>query len=369
VSNLIYITSRKLPSMEANSVNSLKMCNSFLKLGLSVNIFCDLANFNQSIFKSKYGVSEKLRFNNSRLFPKTSFRMINFTSRLTSDFFLSYNLNRDKRNFIFSRNIFSLLMLKHVRFSLELHKPPNSFFEKIIFRLIGERSNCSKIICISNSLKNIIIKDNPNLPKNKILVCHDGAEKFKGDKLSRKNRKMRVAYAGSLYKGRGLSIIKKMAEKFRNTNFVVIGGEKNEFNYEHANILHIPFVAHSKVSSLLNQCDVLLAPYQKALTIRNQKNSSSHLWMSPLKVFEYMSIGKPIICSNFKVINEVLRDGYNSILVNPSNVVDWLNALQTLKGNEKLMDQLGKNAKGDFEANYTWYKRAERIIKECKISS
>ena len=207
----------------------------------------------------------------------------------------------------------------------------------------------------------------PNLPKNKLLVCHDAAEKFKGDNIPRKNSRMRVAYAGSLYKGRGLGIIKRMAEKFSNTIFIIIGGERDGFNYEHKNILHIPFVAHSRVSSLLNQCDILLAPYQKNLTIRNKKNSSSYLWMSPLKIFEYMSIGKPIICSNFKVITEVLKNGHNSILVDPSNVKDWLNALQNLKEDHKLMDRLGKNAKYDFEANYTWQKRAERIIKECKV--
>ena len=38
--------------------------------------------------------------------------------------------------------------------------------------------------------------------------------------------------------------------------------------------------------------------------------------MSPLKLFEYLASGTPILCSNIKVLREVLKNQYNSILIN-----------------------------------------------------
>lgn len=353
--------------MEANSVNSIKMCNSLMEFGISVKIHCELVSDSIEMLKSKYGFSNDIKFRNNKLLPKTSFKILNFLYRLISDMILSYKLNKDSSDLIFSRNIFSLLLVNKAKFAYELHKPPRTLLEKFTFNLICERSNLAKLICISASLKNIILDKYPDIPKNSFLVCHDGAEIYQSDCNKPHEGNLRVGYAGSLYKGRGIRIIKFLAESLPNIDFVIIGGKKNQFSSDCKNILHIPFVPHSKISPLLCQCDILLAPYQQDLTIRNKENSSSYLWMSPLKIFEYMAIGKPILCSSFKVLKEVLKDGYNCILIDHSDKDKWLKSLKKLIRNESLMDSLGKNAKKDLEENFTWNNRAERIIKACKI--
>mgnify|MGYP000391910871 CR=1 FL=1 len=55
----------------------------------------------------------------------------------------------------------------------------------------------------------------------------------------------------------------------------------------------------------MSMMDVLLMPYQKQVSIGIELVDTSR-WMSPMKMFEYMSSSVPIISSNLPVLREVL---------------------------------------------------------------
>ena len=79
-----------------------------------------------------------------------------------------------------------------------------------------------------------------------------------------------------------------------------------------------------------NSFDILLAPYEKKVSIFGNSKSDTSKFMSPLKIFEYMSHKKPIIASDLPVIREVLNDK-NSILVEPNNIELWIKSLKKLQ--------------------------------------
>jgi glycosyltransferase involved in cell wall biosynthesis len=87
--------------------------------------------------------------------------------------------------------------------------------------------------------------------------------------------------------------------------------------------------------------------------------------MSPLKIFEYMAHGKPIVSSDLPVIREVLRDRVNSVLVSPDNRSDWVKALQRLRENKVFRDQIGLQVKTDFLAKHS-IAHATNILKEIE---
>ena len=101
-------------------------------------------------------------------------------------------------------------------------------------------------------------------------------------------------------------------------------------------------------------------PYQRKLETAN-KGPDTSKYMSPLKMFEYMAIGKPIIASNLDVIKEILVNERNSILVEPDKCSQWCNAIEKLKSDSKLALNLGVDAKDDV-IRFTWSERTKRIL-------
>ena len=71
-------------------------------------------------------------------------------------------------------------------------------------------------------------------------------------------------------------------------------------------------------------------PYQRNVSI-GIKGSNTADWMSPLKLFEYMSSGVPIISSDLPVLREILEDRRNALLVPPKNFDSWDEALKIIR--------------------------------------
>ena len=85
-------------------------------------------------------------------------------------------------------------------------------------------------------------------------------------------------------------------------------------------------------------------------------------WTSPMKLFEYMAAGLPIVASDFPVIREVLCDGENALLVDPADINAWCSRLNLLVENTEHAAKLGLQAKLDLEEKYTWAARAEQVL-------
>ena len=49
--------------------------------------------------------------------------------------------------------------------------------------------------------------------------------------------------------------------------------------------------------------------------------------LSPMKLFEYMSTGVPLISSNLIVLKEILKDNHNCLLAEEQSVEEWNNSI------------------------------------------
>lgn len=84
--------------------------------------------------------------------------------------------------------------------------------------------------------------------------------------------------------------------------------------------------------------------------------------MSPLKIFEYMSSAKPVLCSDLPVLSEVMEHEGNCLLLSPEDSGAWVAALNSLRSNPDYARALGKRAFDSFVNNYTWEQRAQRVL-------
>jgi glycosyltransferase involved in cell wall biosynthesis len=83
--------------------------------------------------------------------------------------------------------------------------------------------------------------------------------------------------------------------------------------------------------------------------------------MSPMKMFEYMAAGRPIISSNLPVLKEVLVEKLNALLVTPDDVSEWVEAANLLQENPELSNRIALSARSDYESEYNWCTRALKL--------
>lgn len=112
-------------------------------------------------------------------------------------------------------------------------------------------------------------------------------------------------------------------------------------------------VAYEQVPRFMNASDVLVAPYNPG-KIASTEQVRKHGLGSPLKVYEYMAVGKPAITTDVKPISDPVQDGVTGVLVKPGDSVALGEAILRLLENKDEADRIGAAARASVVANYSW---------------
>jgi glycosyltransferase involved in cell wall biosynthesis len=209
----------------------------------------------------------------------------------------------------------------------------------------------------------------PRLAAAGMFLAPDGADPFPpgitARQLPGRRGARQVGYVGHLYPGKGMETVAMLARQLHDMDFHVVGGRDTDIAAWHgrtADLRNLTYHGHvpgPQVPSYLAAMDVLLAP--PLPTTRSAAGRDIGRWMSPLKIFEYMASGRPIVASDIPAVREILSDGVNALLAAPLDVDAWAAALQRLE-DPALASRIGARAREDLEARYTWRRRAENII-------
>ena len=111
--------------------------------------------------------------------------------------------------------------------------------------------------------------------------------------------------------------------------------------------LHRPRRAAGR-AALLSRATVLVLP--------NPASAISTRFTSPLKLFEYMAAGRPIVASDLPAIREVLTRDVNALLVPPGSAAALADGIRRLLADPGLAR--GSLGRGGAAADYTWDRRA-----------
>lgn len=112
-------------------------------------------------------------------------------------------------------------------------------------------------------------------------------------------------------------------------------------------------VEHTAIPDLIRTFDVALAPYEP----------SEHLfYFSPLKLFEYMACGVPVVAAALGQIKEVVRHETNGLLYAPGDLDGLVEQCTSLLLDEGRRLTLGQAGAETVHQQYTWEENARRII-------
>lgn len=116
-------------------------------------------------------------------------------------------------------------------------------------------------------------------------------------------------------------------------------------------------VAHDRVPSLLDACDILVSPHVPL-------DAGAEFFGSPTKLFEYMAMGKGIVASRLGQIGEVLQHEETALLVDPGNVEQLTGAILRLTTSPEMRERLGAAARRTAVEHHTWKHNAQRVLNE-----
>ncbi len=210
---------------------------------------------------------------------------------------------------------------------------------KLIQNYIFQRSKC--VIVVSNELKTILKDEIRNLS---IEIVPAGVDKnsFKDlpHKWSNKTR-VKVLFVGNLRKIKNPKIILEALKKLKqyefNIELIMIGtGPLYEAlkvfcnQYDLTNVIFIPQVPHKNLHQYYKKADLFVMPSLSEGT--------------PLALLDAMASGLPIIASKIGGISDLIKNNYNGILIEPTNIDLLVDKIKYLIENPEIAEKLGKNA-------------------------
>lgn len=217
--------------------------------------------------------------------------------------------------------------------------------------------NSDVVICTSRALYEEKKKQNTNtyfVPNGADIISNiSSKEKLRAHIKLQKIQKPIVGYVGAIERRLDYELIKIVASQNPNTSFVFVGPQYDEhipdWFYHTNNIYVLDPITYYEVVSMIYGFDVCMIPFKK-------DDISNTIF--PLKLFEYLGLGKPVICTDF---NMDLAEFSGAEVV--SYVKDDLEFSIALAKYVNSNDLRLKNDRIQIALNNTWQDRVNRISK------
>jgi glycosyltransferase involved in cell wall biosynthesis len=224
------------------------------------------------------------------------------------------------------------------------------------------------LIAVSGVIRDYLIGS--QVPAERIHVVHNGADCSRfhpgvgGNEIREKYGLQKgpvVGFVGSFAPWHGLDFLLGCADGLADTlnlvRFLIVGDGDRRLDLERqvessglsGRITFTGARPYEEIPSLIDAMDIGVMP-------------DSNSYGSPIKIFEYMAMGKAVIAPRLAPIEEIVTDGKDGILFPPKNQVALREAIVELCRNVEYRIRLGRCARQKVLDHFTWKRHAEAII-------
>jgi glycosyltransferase involved in cell wall biosynthesis len=116
-------------------------------------------------------------------------------------------------------------------------------------------------------------------------------------------------------------------------------------------------VSQEEVAIYINAMDVCVAPFTRS---RNER-----IGLSPLKIYDYMACGKPVVASDIKGVGDLLQENEVGIAVPPEDPTSLAIAVLLALSDQKLAIRCREKGPVIIRNNFTWQITAEKVAEVC----
>ena len=87
------------------------------------------------------------------------------------------------------------------------------------------------------------------------------------------------------------------------------------------------------------------------------------MYLSPMKLYEYMSMSKPVVASAFEDAKRLIEDGKTGFLFQPGDKNDLQRALIEAVSQSEKLEQMGELARTEIVKHHSWTSRVQVLVK------
>jgi len=236
----------------------------------------------------------------------------------------------------------------------------NPFFRKIVSKLYGlyEKFQCKKFDCL--------VVPTPIIEEN-FEVIHTDIIQIRNypilDELLNitpwQKRKNEVCHIGSLAKARGIKELVKSLKKAKTPLALCGDFRPKSLEYELRELEGWKYVNFHGFISRSEVKEVLSCVKIGIVTLHP---TQSYLEAIPVKLFEYMAAGIPVIASDFKFYRELLKGCDCALFVDPLNPDAIANAITELLEDEKKAYEMGRQGQKAIIERFNWSTEEKKLL-------
>lgn len=231
---------------------------------------------------------------------------------------------------------------------------------------IAAYRDCDVIIAVTDTLKDLLISE-AGIDANKILVVPNGVdvEKFSPRPLPKQMVGDRpvLGFVGGLLRWQGidhlLKAVKAVQGKAPDFDVLIVGDGEEKRNLEmlarqlgiEDRVNFVGRVDGDKVPEWIQRFDLCFSGH-----LPSQLGGMYH---SPLKIYEYMSMGKPVLASDFFDARSVIAGKETGFLFESGNLEALSKRLIEAFSNADALRAMGAKARDEVLANHSWRSRVD----------
>lgn len=317
---MVYVVNARLPTEKAHGIQIAKMCEAFIEVGVGMELIVPTRGRDTRTLRVAYGLRVEVPMRRLRVpdwyGSRTGFVISSFLFALRYFLHLAWRRYiRRERFAIYTTDVdqFSFFLIPFLRipYVVEMHDAKKRRWG---FRLLFSRVRC---VVAVNSIIKTALADVFGISPDKIAVWPNGYDAHFFAKAEEKDTAREklgiptdttiVLYVGKVYPWKGLDTVVAAARVLADVSFYFVGGTADELRAIGAlqdqpqNLICIGQKDLKEIPRWLWAADVLLVS-------GTAKDVYSYRHTSPMKLFEYMAAGRPIVASRTPAIESVVSD-------------------------------------------------------------
>ena len=233
------------------------------------------------------------------------------------------------------------------------------------------------VVCVTEGLRDVF-RIRYNLSSEKMYVIPNGTDTDHFHPLDRSacrqnlriDSKIKVVgFVGTFVPHQGLSYLIKSSslilKKAPDVTFLLVGDgplRKDLVDMiQHVGLmdyfLFTGAVPRDKVVLYINAMDVCVAPFTRK---RNER-----IGLSPLKIYDYLACGKPVVASNIKGVGDLLQQNEIGIAIRPEDPASLARGVLRALEDHDLTARCLQGGPAIVKKNFTWQITAQKVAEVC----